>query len=406
MTKRDDDTGDHEQGTSAPGNADLRFHAWTQEGEAQVESAGAAVPRARARTFGISLGHYAPGTHNAITDVDGVRVGQVTVSHGEGRLEVGKGPARTGVTAIVPPGNVFMERLAACGWSLNGAGEMTGLSQILEWGLLETPIVITNTLAVGAAHDATVQHMIRHNPGIGREHDTVLPVVAECDDSWLSDIGGRHVREEHVFAALDGATGGPVAEGTVGGGTGMITFDFAGGIGTSSRVLPKSEGGFTVGALVQSNFGRLEDLRFGGAAVGPLLAPGFKHIPKRGGVAGSIICIVATDAPLTAHQLGRVSKRAALGIGRTGSSAGHASGELILSFSTANRFPRTSSARVLSIEVLSDEHIDPIFRATVECVEEAILNAICMANDQVGLNWHFAPALPLDRLQELLPRRA
>lgn len=405
MTRRHDDD---EEG--AKGNADQRYEAWTQEGEPitdEIRPPPPSGPRVRVRDLGVSLGHYPPGAWNAITDVKGVRVGHTTVHHGEGRLEVGKGPARTGVTAIVPPGNVFLERLAASGWVLNGAGEMTGLTQILEWGLLETPIVLTNTLAVGAAYDASVQYMIRQNPGIGREHDTVLPVVAECDDSWLSDIGGRHVRDVHVFEALERAADGPVAEGNIGGGTGMITFDFAGGIGTSSRVLPRGEGGFTIGALVQSNFGRVEDLRIGGAPVGIDIAPSYEHIAKRGGVAGSIICVVATDAPLTPHQLQRVSKRAALGIGRTGSSAGHASGEIILSFSTANQFPRTSSKRVLSIDVLSDEHIDPVFRAAVECVEEAVLNAICMGGDMIGANHHFAPALPLERVRELLatPRR-
>jgi D-aminopeptidase len=396
-------TGRRDDDDEGKGNADQRYEAWTMEGEPIVDEVKPG-PRLRARDLGVYLGHYAPGANNAITDVRGVRVGQTTVSYGNGKLEVGKGPARTGVTAIVPPGNVFLERLAAGGWVLNGAGEMTGLTQVMEWGLMESPIVLTNTLAVGAAYDACVQFMIRQNPGIGREHDTVIPLVAECDDSWLSDIGGRHVRDVHVFEALEKASDGPVSEGNVGGGTGMCTFDFAGGIGTSSRVLPKSEGGFTIGALVQSNFGRIEDLRLGGAPVGVQLAPQFKHIPKRGGVAGSIICIVATDAPLTAHQLNRVSKRAALGIGRTGSTAGHASGEIILSFSTANTFPRTSSKRVLSIEVLSDEHIDPIFRAAAEVVEEAIYNAICMAGDQVGLNHHFAPALPLDRVQALLAK--
>jgi D-aminopeptidase len=392
----------------AKGGADQRYEAWTTEGE-PVEEIATQGPRKRARDLAkeckLDLGIYSTGKNNAITDVKGIKVGQVTVSHGEGRLEVGKGPARTGVTAIVPPGNPFLERLAASGWVLNGAGEMTGLTQILEWGLLETPVVLTNTLAVGAASDACVRYMIEKTPGIGREHDTVLPVVAECDDSWLSDIAGRHVRDVHVLEALERATSGPVAEGCVGAGTGMITFDFAGGIGTSSRKLPEREGGFTVGVLVQSNFGHIIDLRMGGAHTGPSIAPAYKHIAKRGGEYGSIICIVATDAPMIAHQLHRLSKRAALGIGRVGSVAGHGSGEIILSFSTANSFPRTRSERVLSIEVLSDEHIDPVFRAVVECVEEAILNAICMGSDVVGANHHFAPALPLDRVREILGPR-
>ncbi len=399
MTRRQDD--------DAPGNADQRFEAWTVEGEPveEVPSSGARLRvRDLAKEVKIDLGIYPPGENNAITDVKGVRVGHTTVVFGDGKLEVGKGPARTGVTAIVPPGNVFLERLAASGWVLNGAGEMTGLTQILEWGLLETPVVLTNTLAVGAALDACVQYMIEKNPGIGREHDTVLPVVAECDDSWLSDIAGLHVRTEHVRAALEGATSGAVAEGNVGAGTGMTTFDFAGGIGTSSRVLPARAGGFTVGVLVQSNFGHVVDLRMGGDHLGPHLAPLYKAVVKRGGEYGSIICVVATDAPLTPHQLNRVSKRAALGIGRTGSSAGHGSGEIILSFSTANTYPRTSAERVLTIRALSDEHIDPVFRAVVECVEEAIMNAVCTASDMRGANRHFAPALPLDIVRTLLPK--
>ena len=398
---------------SAKGGADQRYEAWTTEGDPVVEPVTdppAQGPRARARDIAtdhkLDLGMYAPGAHNAITDVKGVKVGHVTLHFGDGKLEVGKGPVRTGVTAIVPPGNVFLERLAASGSVLNGAGEMTGLTQIFEWGLLETPIVLTNTLAIGTACDASVRYMIDKVPGIGREHDTVLPVVAECDDSWLSDIAGRHVKDTHVLDALNHAKGGAVAEGCVGAGTGMITFDFAGGIGTSSRVLPAREGAFTVGVLVQSNFGHVVDMRMGGAHVGPSIAPLYKHIPKRGGDYGSIICIVATDAPMTAHQLQRLSKRAALGIGRTGSYAGHGSGEIVLSFSTANAYPRTSSKRVLTIEVLSDEHIDPVFRAVVECVEEAILNAICMGTDIVGCNRHFAPALPLDKLKDALGQRA
>lgn len=402
--QHDDGKGDaSSEGGQAPGNADQRVEAWTAEGGAVLDET-ASGPRVRARELGVHLGHYPPGRYNAITDVQGVRVGHATVVHGAGNLEVGKGPARTGVTAIVPPGNVFMERLAGSGFVLNGAGEMTGLVQVNEWGLLETPIVLTNTLAVGAAHDATVRWMTKHNPGIGREHDTVLPVIGECDDSWLSDIAGRHVRDVHVFEALERASTGPVAEGGVGAGTGMITFDFAGGIGTSSRVLPAREGGFTVGVLVQSNFGRTHDLRFAGAHIGEALVPMFRHIPKRGGTYGSIITVVATDAPMSAHQLARLAKRAGLGIGRTGSYAGHGSGEIIIAFSTGNTYPRTASKRVLSVSLLSDEHIDPLFRAVIDATEEAILNAVCMAGDQVGANNHIAPALPVDRVRDLLAR--
>jgi D-aminopeptidase len=398
----EDDMSTRKREKDAPGNADARLEAWTTEGAPLVDETTTG-PRVRARDLGLFLGTCPPGENNAITDVGGVRVGHATVVHGSGRLEVGKGPARTGVTAIVPPGDVFMERLAAGGFVLNGAGEMMGFLQIDEWGLLETPIVLSNTLATGVCADAVVRFMLKKHPGIGREHDTILPVVAECDDSWLNDIGGRHVRDVHVFEALEKAKDGPLEEGSVGSGTGMMSFDFAGGIGTSSRVLPAREGGFTVGVLVQSNFGRTIDLRMGGLPVGPQLAPMFDKVHKRGGTYGSIICIVATDAPLTAHQLKRVSKRAALGIGRTGSHAGHGSGEVVLSFSTANVFPR-SGRRILSLEVLSDEHIDPIFHAVVEATEEAILNAMCMAGDTIGANGHLAPGLPLDKVRDLVAR--
>ncbi len=386
----------------APGNADARIEAWTTEG-APVLDETTSGPRQRVRSLGVYLGPYAPGPHNAITDVAGVKVGHTTVVHGHGALSVGKGPARTGVTAIVPPGDIFMERLAAGGFVLNGAGEMMGFMQIDEWGLLETPIVLSNTLATGVCADAVVRHMIKQHPGIGREHDTVLPVVGECDDSWLNDIGGRHIRDVHVFEALQKAASGPVAEGAVGSGTGMMTFDFAGGIGTSSRVLPAREGGFTVGVLVQSNFGRTLDLRVGGLPVGPQLSRMYKGVHKRGGTYGSIICIVATDAPLTPHQLKRTSRRAAIGIGRTGSAAGHGSGEVVMSFSVANTFPRTGR-RVLTSQVLSDEHIDPIFRAVCDATEEAIMNAMCMAADVVGANDHLAPGIPLDELRDLVAR--
>lgn len=396
----------------APGVADARYEAWTTEGEPVVEHT-ADAPRVRARELGLWFGPGTPGKHNAITDVPGVRVGHCTIVHGFGALEVGKGPARTGATAILPVStdgddSIFLQRLAAGGFVLNGAGEMIGLTQVQEWGLLETPIVLTNTLAVGVAHSAVVRWMLRQVPDIGRAHDTVIPVIAECDDSWLSDIGGGHVKETHVLEALERAASasgaGAVQEGAVGSGTGMITCDFAGGIGTASRVLPQREGGYTVGVLVQSNFGRTQDLRMGGVPVGQLLENQYQKIHKRGGDYGSIIVIVATDAPLLSQQLVRVSKRAALGIARAGSVAGHGSGEIVLSFSTANRFARNAAPRVQRMDVMSDEHIDPIFRSAVEATEEAIVNAVCMAGDVVGVNHHLAPGLPLDKVRDFAAR--
>jgi D-aminopeptidase len=396
------------------GNADARFEAWTTEGEPVVDMPKTAAPRRRARELGLWFGHGRPGPSNSITDVAGVRVGYSTIVHGDGKLTVGEGPARTGVTAILPvtttspEDSIFLRRLPAGGYVLNGAGEMIGLTQIQEWGILETPIVLTNTHSVGVAHRALVEHMVKEVPEIGQAHDTVIPVVAECDDSWLNDICGHHVTTAHVHAALARASSadgvGVIDEGTVGSGTGMTTFDFAGGIGTSSRVLRPEEGGYTVGVLVQSNFGRMQDLRLGGIPIGAVIEPGYRAIHKRGGDYGSIIVVVATDAPLLPLQLQRVARRAALGIGRTGSGAAHASGEIVLAFSTANRLPRISATRVKTMDVLSDEHIDPVFRATIDAVEEAIANAICMANDMVGVNSHAVPALPLDRVADLVRR--
>ncbi len=397
------------------GTADARFDAWSS---AAVSEAGEAIVddgvRVRARDLGVYFGASRPGPHNAITDVKGVRVGHCAVVFGHGALVPGQGPARTGVTAILPvtstgaDDNIFLQRLPAGGFVLNGAGEMVGLTQIQEWGVLETPIVLTNTMSVGVAHQGVVEYLVEQIPQIGQAHDTVIPVVGECDDSWLNDIAGNHVRVEHVRAALDAAAGpdgdGAVAEGCVGSGTGMTTFDFAGGIGTSSRVLDDDEGGYTVGVLVQSNFGRAQDLRLGGVPVGAVIEPKFRALHKRGGDYGSIIAIVATDAPMLPLQLQRLARRAALGIGRTGSGAAHGSGEIVLAFSTANRLPRTHAARVKRMDVLSDEHIDPLFRATIEATEEAIANSLCAGTTQVGVNGHVVPALPLDAVGELIAR--
>jgi D-aminopeptidase len=403
------------------GNADARYEAWTTEGEPIVDVTTEGG-RSRARDLGLWFGPGKPGKHNAITDVKGVRVGHCTIVHGHGPIVVGKGPARTGVTAILPvtssppsgagpvDDSIFLQRLPAAGYVLNGAGELVGLTQVQEWGLLESPIVLTNTLAIGVAHQAVVEHLVREVPDIGRAHDTVIPLIGECDDSWVNDIAGAHVKPLHVHEALQRAASpagaGPVAEGTVGSGTGMISFDFAAGIGTSSRLLKADEGGYTVGVLVQSNFGRIGDLRLSGVPLGLHLEKQFRHVQKRGGDYGSIIVVLATDAPLLPHQLHRVAKRAALGIGRTGTCAAHGSGEIILAFSTANRLPRTSAKRVQRMDVLSDEHIDPIFRAAIDATEEAIANALCMAGDVLGANHHLAPALPLDRVRDILSREA
>ncbi len=356
--------------------------------------------RKRFRDLGRQLGVYRTGPFNAITDVAGVHVGHSTIVRGEGPLNRGSGPVRTGVTAILPnAGAIFTERLIGGAFVLNGAGEISGLTQVVEWGLVETPILLTNTLSIGTCSEALVEWMVEKHIGIGNEHDVVIPLVGECDDSWLSDAAGRHVRAEHVFAALEDARSGPVAEGNVGGGTGMVTCDLAGGIGTSSREVQIDDTHvYTVGVLVMSNFGYLEDLRVDGEAVGRRLGAEWgKEIQRRVSY-GSIIAIVATDAPLNSQQLSRLSKRAALGIGRCGSMAAHGSGEIVLAFSTGNAVPRAFEKKLYQIDVLGDPFINPLYEATIDATQEAILNALCMAQPVTGRDGHHARALPLDVL--------
>jgi len=361
------------------------------------------TPRQRARKLGITIGRYPTGRFNAITDVSGVRVGHCTVIHGEGPLTPGSGPARTGVTAILPNGgDIFMNRVVGSGFILNGAGEISGFTQVTEWGLIETPIILTNTMSVGTCSEAVVKYMVEHNPGIGNVHDVLIPVVGECDDSWLNDIAGRHVRHEHVFEAISTARSGRVEEGCVGGGTGMMTCDFKSGIGTSSRKLPVSEGGYVVGVLVMSNFGSMRDLRIDGVPVGRILEQEKPETPRRLHNDGSIIAVVATNAPLLPHQLQRLCKRVALGIGRTGSIAAHGSGEIILGFSTANAVPRTAKGMVYRMKILLDARLNPLYEAAIEASEEAILNSLCMATTMSGHSGHVAPALPLTRVRELM----
>ncbi len=363
--------------------------------------------RHRARELGIPLGRFRPGKWNAITDVEGVMVGHSTIIRGAGPLRRGRGPVRTGVTAILPnEKNIFDQRVTGGGFVLNGAGEVSGFTQLIEWGLVETPIFLTNTLSVGAVSDAAVQWMVEQFPGIGDEHDVLIPLVGECDDSWLNDVAGRHVKAENVREALETAGSGPVAEGSVGGGTGMISCDFKAGIGTASRKLPQTFGGYTVGILVMNNFGHMRDLRVGGLPIGPLLEPKYSAYAKRAINYGSIIAVVATDAPLSSHQLGRISKRVAMGIGRAGSIAAHGSGEIILAFSTANKIPRTTQKMIYHMKILLDQRLNPLYEAAIEATEEAILNSLCMAREMDGVNGNFAPALPLDEVKDIVERSA
>lgn len=362
--------------------------------------------RRRLRDLGIVLGRYPTGANNTITDVPGVRVGHTTLIHGEGTLVPGRGPVRSGVTAILPGQNIFFDRVIGGSFVLNGAGELSGLTQVQEWGLVETPILLTNTMSVGKVSDATVKWMVRHFPGIGSLYDVVIPVVGECDDSFLSDVVGRHIRSEHVYTAIERASAGPVPEGSVGAGTGMVTCDFKAGIGTSSRRI-QAEGSdetYTLGVLVLSNFGICRNLRVDGVPIGELLEPEFKDINKRTYSYGSIICVVATDAPLLSNQIGRLCKRAALGIGRCGSYAAHGSGEIVVGFSTANKVPRQSRGMTHRLDVLLDPGLGAHYEAVIEATEEAIINSLCMAPDMTGQNGNFAPGLPLQRLVDLMKR--
>ena len=352
--------------------------------------------RPRARELGVAFAG-APGPCNAITDVPGVTVGYATIVRGEGPLVVGEGPVRTGVTAIHPRGLASHAPVLA-GWCpLNGNGELTGTTWIAESGFLEGPVMLTNTHSVGVVSAAVVAWQAR----TGRMFQPYsYPVVGETYDGRLNDINGFHVTAAHALAAIEGARDGAIAEGNVGGGTGMVCFGFKGGTGTASRrVEIAGAGTYHVGALVQANFGTREQLVIAGVPVGRALADDAPSIAEQ----GSIIVVVATDAPLLPHQLERVARRAGLGIGRTGGIGGNGSGDLMLAFSTAN--PDAALADPLArLEMLANGRIDPIFAATIEATEEAIVNALVAAETMTGINGLVVPALPHARLRELMRR--
>ena len=351
----------------------------------------------RARALGIPF-DGTPGKLNAITDVAGVEVGFTTLVRGEGRLEVGKGPVRTGVTAIIPRGHDSLNDPVYAGvFSLNGNGEMTGTAWVEESGFLEGPVIITNTHSVGLARDAVIAWRLAHGAADKTGYWWSLPVVAETWDGWLNDINGFHVKSEDVRHALDSAQGGPIAEGSVGGGTGMICYEFKGGTGTASRVLGKKDGGYTVGALVQANCGRRPQLTVAGVPVGKEI-PGFVY-PKD---TGSIIIVIATDAPLLPGQLKRLARRASLGLARTGATSGNGSGDLFLAFSTANPGANNPEQPTHTVQTVPNDRLDPIFSAVVEATEEAIINALVDNQTMVGRDDHRVEALPHDRLRELL----
>ena len=369
---------------------------------------------ARARDHGIPLDGR-PGTHNAITDVEGVEVGYVTLVEGDGPLRVGAGPVRTGVTAVLPRGRAGVDRACAAGWStLNGNGEMTGTTWIQEAGTVRSPVLITNTHAVGPCHQGAIAWMVEHHPVLARRW--LLPVVAETWDGYLNDINGGHVRAEHAVSAIDAARSGPVAEGSVGGGTGMTCYGFKGGSGTASRLVEVAGVTHTVGVFVQANFGRRDELVIAGVPVGRALDqddpegnPGGAAPPG----AGSVIVVIATDTPLLPGQCQALARRAPMGLARTGTTGSHYSGDIFLAVSTARadglaggrpepageRAPGTPYATVSFLEW---EHIDALYEAVAQATEEAVLNVLVAAEPMIGRDDHRSPALPVQALPELL----
>jgi D-aminopeptidase len=370
----------------------------------------------RARDHGIVIGEGMPGADNAITDVAGVRVGHRTLVSGSGRLVVGEGPVRTGVTVILPPDDAWTEPVFAGCHRLNGNGEMTGLEWVRESGMLTTPVALTNTHSVGVVRDALLADRLKR-PESSLPSAWALPVVAETWDGVLNDLNGFHVRPEHVHEAITEAAGGPVAEGAVGAGTGMICHGFKGGIGTASRVRGDAEGGHTVGVLVLANHGRRERLAVKGVPVGRMLDdvplprdPSDSGPPAGAGAAagaGSIIVIVATDAPLLPHQCTRLAQRAGLGVARCGGVGEHTSGDLFLCFATGNRGmtpgPAPSAGpTAFPVRMLSDDHITGLFDAVVEATEEAIVNALLSAATTEGRDGIVAHGLSGERLAQAL----
>ena len=356
--------------------------------------------RPRIRDLGIEIGRLPVGSHNAITDVAGVRVGHTTLISGEGPLQPGEGPVRTGVTVILPhDGNLFRQKVVAAVHTINGFGKVCGFEEIRELGVIETPIALTNTLNVYLVADALAQAAVRQSPEIGVRTSSVNAVVGETNDGYLNDLQGRHVRGEHVWAAMESASGGAVSEGTVGAGTGTSCFGWKGGIGTASRVWSE---GYTVGALVQTNFGRPENLRVDGVPVG-------RHVKRpedvqRPAAGESVMVVLATDAPLTSRQLRRLCVRAAAGLARTGSDFGHGSGDFVIGFTTAHRVAHRSQALTTRRTALADEGRTMfwLLPAVAECVEEAVLNSLFRAETVVGRDGHTRHALPVEQVAALV----
>ena len=342
--------------------------------------------RARARDIGIQIGTLPTGTHNAITDVAGVKVGHVTLNEGDS--------IRTGVTAILPSDDIWTARLFGAAHVIHGNGEATGIARINQAGWIESPILLTNTLSVGAVHDGVVRYIVKRYPN----NNIVLPIVAECYDGGLNDISGLHVTAQHAIEAIENATDGPVTEGSVGGGTGMRCYGFKAGIGTASRVLPEERGGWTVGVLVNSNGGRRSQLRVDGVPVGKEITGS----PPKLGRDGSFIIVIATDAPLTHRQLKQLAIRATHGLARTGTPSTDGSGEFVIAFSTANIFPSRTETGTFQIQMLVNGRLNSLFQAVIEATEEAIVNSMTTATTTIGRNDRTMYAIPLAELQKVM----
>lgn len=353
------------------------------------------MTRPRLRDLGITIGNLPPGPHNAITDVAGVLVGHTTLIYDEPRL------ARTGVTIILPrDGNIWRDNAFAAYHTFNGTGELTGTHWLNESGLLCYPIGITNSHQVGIVRDSFVAYAKEH----GYSDSSALAVAAETYDGWLNDIDAFHVTKAHVYQALESASSGPVAEGNVGGGTGMICHDFKGGIGTASRLVDTASGQYVVGALVQSNYGDRHLLRVDGAPVGRAIGPEQVPLPwSESPQGGSIIVVVATDAPLLPVQCKRLAQRATVGMARVGGVGHNGSGDIFLAFATGNHFP-ASATGLYELKMMPHHHLNPFFEAVAEAVEESILNALTAAETMTGFKGHTAYALPLDELQRVMAR--
>lgn len=368
-----------------------------------------ARPRPTIRELGVRIGNFRPGVYNAITDVKGVKVGHCTNIQDNVKIPgiTGTTSIRSGVTAILPgAGDIYNKRMIAGGYILNGIGEMAGLTQVLEWGWLETPVLLTNSVSVGKAHSGVINHMQKKYPVIGVENDVVLPVVGETDDSFLNDVRVGINSSQDAVNAIQSAKSGPVDQGSIGAGTGMITFDFAGGIGTSSRVVDLEEKNYTIGVIVLSNFGKMRNLTIEGDVVGRKLDKHFSQETRRGRSYGSIIVVIATDAPFLSNQLCRISRRAALGLGRSGSYAASTSGEIIIAFSTANKLLRTPGKpdKFLNIKFISDSFINPFYEAVIEATEEAVLNAIFCSNGMTGRDDRYSPPIPQEDVLNFLEK--